>query len=392
MNEVGPKREPASTPSVWKNPLFTGRIPELDGLRGIAILLVLIWHYLYGMARTVPGTWGSYAIAPFRLTWSGVDLFFVLSGFLIGGILLDARNSANYFGTFYLRRIHRIFPVYYAWYLMFLLGRALLVTEGTGRFDHLFSDAVPGWMYALFLQNFGMSVTVSYGAEWLSVTWSLAIEEQFYLLLPLAVRKLSERRLVQWVGAFVIAAPVLRWAFLLGGNDFYAAYTLLPCRADALGLGVLAAVLVRRRTAWDWLIRNRRVMWATLGLFLPFLALLHWRPTGWHMTVVGYSVLAAFYFVVLLNAVVQPGPFVRAVLRRGILQWLGKVSYSVYMVHLALLSIFHIMAFGQTRSIEDPISFLVTAAALGATFLIAEVSWRYYEHPLIRRAQTNYRY
>ena len=95
-----------------------GRIPELDGLRGMAILLVLVGHYFAvpgtGAASLLNGYW-------FRLGWTGVDLFFVLSGFLIGGILLDVRDSPNYFKTFYARRFFRIIPLYYAWILLYIV-------------------------------------------------------------------------------------------------------------------------------------------------------------------------------------------------------------------------------------------------------------------------------
>src|ERR1700680_175631 len=92
-----------------------GRIPELDGIRGTAIGVVLFYHYIYLITRVRPASVLSYIMAPGRLGWSGVDLFFVLSGFLIGGILLDARETSNYFRTFYVRRVHRILPIYYLW-------------------------------------------------------------------------------------------------------------------------------------------------------------------------------------------------------------------------------------------------------------------------------------
>jgi peptidoglycan/LPS O-acetylase OafA/YrhL len=97
------------------------RLPELDGLRGCAILLVVIWHYVSQPANPAPGTVLALLVQPFKIAWSGVDLFFVLSGFLIGGILLDHRSSPRYFKTFYIRRICRIFPLYYFWIALYLL-------------------------------------------------------------------------------------------------------------------------------------------------------------------------------------------------------------------------------------------------------------------------------
>src|ERR1700722_13208417 len=114
----------------WRNPRLAGRIPELDGLRGLAILLVLIWHYLALGFKTNLGSWQAYVLVPLRLTWSGVDLFFVLSGFLIGGILYDAKHSDRYYSTFYARRIHRIFPVYFIWVALFIIGLKLVASHG----------------------------------------------------------------------------------------------------------------------------------------------------------------------------------------------------------------------------------------------------------------------
>jgi peptidoglycan/LPS O-acetylase OafA/YrhL len=116
------------------------------------------------------------------LTASGVDLFFVLSGFLIGSILLDNREAANQFKVFYLRRFCRILPIYFVWIaLFFVLGKLLLN-------DWLFASRYPAWSYPTFTQNFFMSNIGGFGAGWLAVTWSLAIEEQFYLTAPLLIR------------------------------------------------------------------------------------------------------------------------------------------------------------------------------------------------------------
>ena len=108
--------------ATWKNPRLAGRLTELDGLRGLAIFLVVFFHYLIGSFRMPVKPWQTQALALFGLTWTGVDLFFVLSGFLIGGILYDAKDSASYFKTFYLRRIHRIFPIYFILFALFVVG------------------------------------------------------------------------------------------------------------------------------------------------------------------------------------------------------------------------------------------------------------------------------
>jgi peptidoglycan/LPS O-acetylase OafA/YrhL len=158
-----------------------GRIPVLDGLRGIAILLVLLYHGLFTIRfESVPLVRLS-AIG--KLSESGVDLFFVLSGFLIGGILLDVKDSPHYFKTFYVRRAYRILPLYMA-----VLGICLLRLISFHLFPDWFGSRqpknIPFLSYVFFFQNFWMAFLGSFGLAFLSPTWSLAVGEQFYLTVP----------------------------------------------------------------------------------------------------------------------------------------------------------------------------------------------------------------
>src|SRR5579862_7509574 len=169
----------------------TGRIQELDGVRGLAILLILIDHYIYGSLGQYRDTpLGAIIRDVFPLSWSGVDLFFVLSGFLIGGILMDHRDSTDYFKTFYIRRACRILPIYFIWIILFFSIAWLFSSHASSgwyaeefrRIPHL-----PDWRYFFFLQNFNMATTNDFGPVWTGITWSLCIEEQFYLLMPLII-------------------------------------------------------------------------------------------------------------------------------------------------------------------------------------------------------------
>src|ERR1044072_3335666 len=219
------------------------RIPQLDALRGIAILLVIAWHYLANAEGVSPGSTLAYAQAVFRLTWSGLDLFFVLSGFLIGGILLDNRTATNYFRVFYVRRFYRILPLYAV-----VLAAFYLLPLGPWLKDR----AAPWWGYATLTQNFWMAQTGRFSPNFLNVTWSLAIEEQFYLTLPLIIRLTPPRRLPQIALACAVTAPLLRTAlYLWHPYGAVAAYVLMPCRMDALMLGVFGAWFVRNREGGD---------------------------------------------------------------------------------------------------------------------------------------------
>ena len=168
------------------------RIPELDGLRGIAILSVVCIHYIDGQGPT-GGPITTLLQKIVALGWSGVDLFFVLSGFLIGGILLDARGSPNYFKTFYVRRFFRIIPIYYAWVLLYVLlvtlaGHVVQVHSNSGRPEELGASI---YVHFLFLQNVWPITLAGLAGAWLSPTWSLAVEEQFYLVCPWMIRFIS---------------------------------------------------------------------------------------------------------------------------------------------------------------------------------------------------------
>src|SRR5712691_11866784 len=280
------------------------RIPELDGIRGIAIGMVLIAHHFEVVSR--PGSGLAYALVPLRLDWSGVDLFFVLSGFLIGGILLDARESSNYFRVFYTRRFFRIVPIY----AVLLLSASFirhLADAGTIRgFNEIFVGRLPWWYFATFLQNIGMSIHKTWGTFPLGVTWSLAVEEQFYLTLPLLIRFLNRRALLRFMLFAIAGAPLLR-AFFFHRDplNFFPWYTLMPCRADSLLLGVLGAIVLREPRVRGWLLDHRRFSTLTLGFFLAGTAFLGWRsptPFGRLMVTAGFTWLGLTYLAFLLYA------------------------------------------------------------------------------------------
>jgi peptidoglycan/LPS O-acetylase OafA/YrhL len=212
---------------------------ELDSLRGIAILLVVFFHgfnlpaattQLRGLPRLfVTATLGG---------WTGVNLFFVLSGFLITGILLDSKRKPQYYRRFYVRRALRILPVFY---LLLLL---LSVLQLTGWLE----NRRVGWPFLalsfFYLANMAslFGVTSHY-----TVLWTLAVEEQFYLLWPTAVRAFSRRNLAWFALGFCLVCPALRALAFRLGDDYGAGYPWLV--ADSLAMGALLAVLARGKLA-----------------------------------------------------------------------------------------------------------------------------------------------
>ena len=248
--------------------LGTGfRIPALDGICGLAIILVLCWHYVAMQLTETPNPILKFIGELCGICWSGVDLFFVLSGFLLGGILIDNRESPNYYKTFYIRRVCRIFPLDYAWILLVVLLGAVLAD---GRLAPLFQNYRPVWPVLTYTQNI-TEVVLHHGVNspLFAVTWSLAVEEQFYLLLPLLIRIINPRKLPFWLVLLVLSSTVFRLAmWYFGPQQGWAGYVLLPCRWDSLFLGVLGAWLLRRPGAREQsatISGSSMLLWGPLG-------------------------------------------------------------------------------------------------------------------------------
>jgi peptidoglycan/LPS O-acetylase OafA/YrhL len=357
-----------------------GRIPELDGLRGLAILLVLIWHY--GPSRRIPeDPLLFYLVKPFIYGWSGVDLFFVLSGFLIGGILLDNRDASNYYRIFYTRRTCRIFPPYYAWLLVFFT-LPLLWPAATIAAGWLFQAPLPIVTYASYTQNIAMVGRGGFGPEWLGITWSLAVEEQFYLVLPLLVRRVAPHRLPHTLLLLIGLAPLLRIAlqnsaFLTHGG--FAGYVLMPCRADALLLGALCAYGCRQERFWEFIRRQH----TGLHVALAVAGVSVWWSLRSLGDAIGLSALAIMYCLLLMIVLTVPeGRFARLTRLRW-LRWLGGVSYGVYLVHQGVTGLAHGLILGRSPGLRDMADVLVTFLALVITLVVAQLSWTLYERPLV---------
>jgi peptidoglycan/LPS O-acetylase OafA/YrhL len=364
-----------------------GRIPELDGLRGVAILLVILCHYVGAPGHAPLGFWANRFLMAFIAGWSGVDLFFVLSGFLIGGILLDAREAPNYFRTFYMRRVFRILPIYYLWTLLFGVSVIAVLVIFPGRLGVAPGDLLRIPVQLLFLQNIFIGMP-HFMWIWFVVTWSLAVEEQFYLLAPPLIRFLTLRRLVVGLAATVVLAPLLRFMlFRYWAPGTYLCSFLMPCRADSLSCGILLAVAWRNARFREYIRSHAALLEAVLMvLFLGVGGLLWWlvHPINVVTVTIGVTWLALFYSALLLAVVSNTGGWLASVMRLRFLGWLGGISYCVYLLHEA----FNFFAHGILLHAEPQLYNLrqlgVTVLALLATFGVASVSWRFLEKPLIR--------
>lgn len=370
-----------ASPEIVKD--FRGRIPELDGIRGTAVLAVVLFHWIATQGYSVlPGKLESLLL----FAWSGVDLFFVLSGFLIGGILLDARDSTNYFKVFYIRRFYRILPLYCALCLSTITIFYLPLSTHAWLFDY---PKIPWYAYLTFGQNFWMVKSINVGGFPLAVTWSLAVEEQFYLTLPLVVRFASRKKLPYLLAIGVLLAPFIRVAlwFALGPKmGAVAGYYLAPCRMDALLLGVLAAWAVRNQGCWEWLVAHKAVVDATsMVLGVGILWMIHRHLAGsFALASFGYTLTALFYLSLLLLAVTQSG-FVSRLFRSRVLTELGLVAYGLYLFHIPVIGLVYGLAGKANPRLIGLSTCALTSLAGFCLYAVVRLSWVYFEKPLIKR-------
>lgn len=353
------------------------RISELDGVRGLAIVLVFIYHFflhLYELSPSLPGLEAIQKVTD--VGWLGVDLFFVLSGYLITGILLETRSQPHYYRNFYGRRVLRIFPIYYiAITLIFLLADPQEY-KGLGQF------VVAHYLY---LQNWLFALGASALPNLVGHFWSLCIEEQFYIVWPWVALRISPRKLLWVCLVGILALPILRGLvlWLMGmdlGQLFVFASTLT--RADGLLAGAALAIVMQQQL---WQSPYLRRAWVTLGLAgLGALACLFYRPgvSMWFNPFtlsIGFSLIAisgaALIAILLHTGADHP---VRRFFRQPWLIFCGKYSYAMYVAHWPIITI--LLGFFKPQASDSVLTALpwFTLAAL-LTTLIALVSWNLVE-------------
>ena len=358
---------------------FRGHIPALDGVRGIAIVLVLLSHF---MLRDYFMNERHYFMTQFG--WIGVDLFFVLSGFLITGILLDSRQNEHYWRNFYRRRVLRIFPLYYfvviiTWLTVLFIEKAPDRLQGYDSF---------GWFFT-FTPNIAMGLKNNYLYHShifnLNHLWSLAIEEQFYLFWPLIVRYLPMRWLAILCLVLISMGTGLRHFtdHLVGMDLSISSYTFPFCRMDGLAAGSFLAAALRL----GWLQNIPSKWWLARILFVSTGILIMGNfINGTKQTL--YT-LSALFFSALLFLTLNPDA--RAIARRvcenRFLRHLGKYSYGLYVFH-HMFEYFWRNWFGKPllESNLHPVigQTLFILAAFGGTYILARISWILIEEPFLR--------
>ena len=368
-------QSPEASPKQRVNPVSLSRksahIPELDGVRGVAVILVLLLHGFAWTMETEKWTglarWVELATRP---GWMGVDLFFVLSGFLITGILLDSAGKPRYFRNFYARRALRILPLYYA--ILILIAICY-----RGAHDYVF-------LSAFYLSNMApiFGVAVYYGP-----LWSLSVEEHFYLLWPWLISRLKTRHIWVLAAGICVIEPVFRGIAFFHGWDV-ATYSWF--RFDGLAAGALLALFIR--SAWY----SDKRLWK-LGLSciagaailavggLPFGIYTRKRLAGDALLFTFCAVLFTGLMAVVLGKRIH---LVNILMRSRVLRRCGELSYFLYIAHWLIF-------YGWDSMVgKYPGEFVAHLGRFGALcvralcvyavcFVLAELSRRYFEGPLL---------
>jgi peptidoglycan/LPS O-acetylase OafA/YrhL len=365
------------------------RLPALDGLRGLAVIVV-VWH---NAALTGPG-FGSGATAGLlslvsNMGWMGVQLFFVLSGFLITGILLDEKDTPHQFRNFYTRRALRIFPLYYA---VLIVAFIVLPALGSAPTWNITNPSLEVW-YWTYLSNW--VVSIKGGGAGLSHFWSLGVEEQFYLLWPLAVIGLRRRVLAGLCLALIVSAPLARG--LLVHYDFgvakWAAYEFTFARWDALGMGALLAVTVRHRPWLERAIASApQLTYCALGYMALYLVMNHNFAAVEHgVAAVNQSVAALLFAILLFNGIFPAGAGQsrwQSLLHRPALRNVGQYSYAIYVFHFPIIVSCaplwekYFTKFHQLHPTLDTIARVL--AAFATSYLLSRCSWYVLERHFLR--------
>lgn len=355
--------------------------PELDGIRGIALLAVMFSHAgPYIQSDTLTGKLLNYAMVP---GWSGVELFFVLSGFLITGILLKTKAAGNYFSSFYMRRFLRIFPIYY-----FVVTLGLLLAPHSSWWNSLLPPLEKTRIaYYFYLQNWPVFWN---HANFMPVSvfghfWSLAVEEQFYIVWPLVIWLLPETGILWLCGAgLVLALPLRIYMVHLYAGDF-TAMALTSSRVDGLLVGAMLAIFLRRGLIpLRWIYLALAVGASLLGYIAAFhhrelIATYVYMPT---IGITGFALVMGAFLALSQHRI----PWLHRVLTLGWLRTTGKYSYGMYIYHVPIYLVsVKILARYFGISVPMPLHFawLYIAVLIGVTFLVAKLSYDYIESRIL---------
>jgi len=333
-------------------------------------LSVIISHY-FGEVQ--------HGITAVRVGWLGVSGFFVLSGFLIGNLILDKKDCGNFFSVFYVRRACRILPPYFLTVLL-VFGLLFIIKAPWRDADLEF----PLWVYLLFLQNFWMAATDSIGAHWLGPMWTLAVEEHFYLVAPALIVFLPRRWLAPVLFLVCLSALALKTAvFGFGMFTPNTGFALTPSVADMLGIGVLTSLAVRSG-------RFASAIWEKLLPFAPsalLFAVIVLGLSNQALSNIFRQTLASLAAGAYIVCIVRNQPIGQR-MRSRVLRFFGDNGYCLYLTHLPVLGLMHGLLLGTRPDLATPVQWAVTIATLPLCVLVGWGMTRLVEEPFMRYGRT----
>jgi peptidoglycan/LPS O-acetylase OafA/YrhL len=355
-------------------------VPALDGIRGFAAFSIFIAHYAGGTHAFMGQL--RYLAEPINFGWAAVSLFFVLSGYLISGILWDSIGTPNWWRRFYWRRFLRIFPLYYLAVLI-----AIGHTIGAHGLRSIFPGVLPYFVYLQNVPTVYPTLTKFPDVRSLSHFWSLAVEEQFYLIWPFLLAWLYPKAdrarnvcLLVWLSSLAFRAAV----FATGVRHGWA-IAFLAGRAGELSLGAYLSLVIRDAMLKERLFRCARWIFG-VSLLAMIAVIVGAGGAGVEsvaMATVGIAVNAVL-FASLIALSLQPG-LVASVFETGWLRWLGRVSYGVYVYHILLGHAFDWIASRMFPGLGREFHFLVLFfVAASGTLIVASLSYYFFELRFLR--------
>lgn len=348
-------------------------ISALDGLRGIACLMILVGHFLHANSHSVSDSWILWS----SQYWSGVDLFFVLSGFVIFLSLTRLREKYNPLGvmrSYFTSRAFRILPIYWA----LILAYFYIPFNNHLMNSDLFVSSVPSTMYLFFGQSWWMVAHHRAGAGFVGPTWSLCAEEFLYIIILLMVCFIPSRHLIKAMAATALTSLALRIHTVVTGGNLVGAYLLPTCRMDGFMLGGIIALLYSRdQLTW---VNTRILNWVIAIFATTFVAMSYNNVNlyGRFAITFAYSFYAVFFASILIR-ILKGGTF--GWLSKGPLAYVGTISYSVYLFHFPIV---YAMSYACLNRIPVALNFLLT---LSICLTISTISWYWMEKKLIARGK-----
>lgn len=352
----------------------TARLVALDGLRGVLALMVMIGHYF----GEVP-----HGVRAVTFAWVAVKMFFVLSGFLMARIILERLHCANFFAVFYIRRACRTLPVYLVTLALVFCAAALFRDRAWMEADKIF----PLWSFLTFTQGFVIVATGSLGSDWLIPTWTLTVEEQFYLVAPAICVLVPRRHLVGALLALVVGSLVFRTIALTTSLlPAQAGLVLLPAIVHAMLFGMIVALWLDASARGEAAPITPRI---DLGLRIAPIAIL---VVVFSLKLVDGGGLGLFEIVGVPLVALAGAAYLAAIVREApeaarfkspTLGLLGRLSYSIYLLHMPILGLLHGVLLGARPDIASPGQIMVTVLALAVTIGFAWLVNVMIEAPMI---------